>query len=161
MKTSSENTTGGKKRRGKLLPIGIFLCLCLAAGAFLLFNNPFQGESPQLAIQALLEERASALSRKDLERYLRCFSPHYQDGGKGYSELKANASRWFSQFESIQFSFQTLRLEIDDIQALVENNYTFTLRPPNGENLEISNKELLELRREDSDWKIFSNLKPQ
>jgi ketosteroid isomerase-like protein len=153
--------TRSEKQPGKTILIGAIICLCLVAGGFFVLHNFSQKTSPQQDIQALLEERATALSQKDLERYLHCFSSQYQDGEQGYQDLKASASRWFTQFENIQFAFQMLHLEIDGTQALVENNYKFSLRPPDGEILNISNKELLELRRENTGWKIFKNLKPQ
>ena len=157
-----KRTTSPEKSQKTRMLFGVLLfCLVLAAGGFVAINTLIPRESPQQAIQALLEERAAAMSQKDLERYLRCFSQQYQDGEQRYEDLQTNASRWFAQFKSIQFSFQTLHLEIDDAQALVENNYKFSLQPDEGDILNISKRELLELRREQTGWKIFKNLKPQ
>lgn len=161
MNTSQEKTTQAEKHPGKTILIAAIICLGLIAGGFIVLNNFFPHESPEQAIKKLLEERAAAFSRKDLKSYLLCFSPQYENGEQGYEELKTNASRWFTQFASIQFSFQTLRLEIHDAQALVENNYKFRLRSDDGETRDISNRELLELRRERNGWKIFKTLTPQ
>ncbi|MCP4399025.1 MAG: hypothetical protein GY801_17205 [bacterium] len=161
MNISQQKTIQPEKQPVKMVLIGAIVCLCLFAGGFVAFNNFTPQASPQQAIQRLLEERASALGQKNLERYLFCFSPQYQNGEQGYEELKANASRWFVQFEGIQFSFQTLRLEIEVPQAVVENNYKFALRAPDGEVRNISNRELLELRQEKTGWKIFKTLTPQ
>ena len=150
-----------KKHPAKTILLGAVICLGLVVGGLIALNTFFSQPSPQQAIQTLLEERASALGRKDLAQYLLCFSPQYQNGDQGYEDLKTNASRWFAQFETIQFTFQTLRLEIDDAQAFVENNYRFNLRPADGDMRSISSRELLELRREKTGWKIFKNLKPQ
>jgi Na+-transporting NADH:ubiquinone oxidoreductase subunit NqrC len=161
MRNSQNNTAAPKQQRRTGVLLLVILGLCLLAGAFVAITVFFPKNSPQPEIQALLEKRAMALNEKNLERYLNCFSSEYRDGGQGYAELKENASRWFIQFESIHFSFQTLHLEIDDARALVESNYKFSLRPPDGDLLNISNKELLELRHEQSGWKIFRNIKPQ
>ncbi|PID57712.1 hypothetical protein CSB45_05630 [candidate division KSB3 bacterium] len=134
--------------------------LLLLGGGFGAITFFLSSASPQSEIQTLLEKRASALSAKDLKNYLRCFSLHYQDGEQGYADLKDNASRWFTLFESIHFSFQIQRLEADANHALVENNYTFSLRAPDGEALNIRKKELLELVREQDGWKIFKTIRP-
>lgn len=159
--TNQEMTPHSERTPGKTFIIGAIICLGLVFGGFILVKNFPQEASSQQAIRTLLEERAAALSQKDLERYLRCFSLQYKNGEQSYADLKDSALRWFEQFTDIQFAFQTLRLEIDGNQAFVENNYKFTLQPPEGDVLNISNKELLELRREKKTWKIFKHIKPQ
>ncbi len=113
-------------------------------------------------IRQLLHQRANALMEKDLTRYLACFSPNYLRGTQTYADLEADASRWFAQFATIRFSFQILDMQIEESNtAIVENQYKFTVINHDGESIEIPQRELLELQRENNVWKIAQSLEIQ
>ena len=121
----------------------------------------FSSSADKQKIHQVLDNRASALTQKDLPRYLSCFSPNYRSGSRTYEDLKANASRWFVQFENIHFSFQVIDIQLQGDKAIVENNYKFSLINVDGEPLEISQRELLELQRNSKEWKITQSLSIQ
>lgn len=116
----------------------------------------FQRVAREHEIQALLERRALALQQKDLALYLSCFSPHYQSGTRTFKDLQADVSRWFSQFATIQFAFSTRHLEWRGANALVENMYKFSVTDTAGTPIVIENQELLEIRKEQTGWKIIA-----
>jgi ketosteroid isomerase-like protein len=138
---------------------GLVLICCLVVG--LLYVFIFSSPNHEQAIRELLEERATALNQKNLARYLACFSLQYQSGGQQYEDLKADASQWFSQFATIQFSFQILNIQVDGKNAFVENHYKFSVTNTEGDSLDLNKKELLELHREAEGWKIVSARSPQ
>ena len=149
-----------KKSVKKMLFGGIFGVMCLIAVA--LGAKWFSTSSDDsAAIKALLERRATALNQKDLTRYLDCFSIAYRDGSRTYHDLKADAEVWFSQFDSIQFSYQTINIERSKHSARVENHYHFALRSAEGKPVTITNKELLEVRQDAAGWKITASLAVQ
>lgn len=139
---------------------GIFAgaaCVMLAVGGWMAFKAAAALKEKQ-AIQAVLEERAAALSRKDLVGYLSCFSIEYRSGERTYQDLRLDAENWFAQFDAVQFSFRTLNIELDAQRAQVENEYQFILNPPQGQPVRIANRELLELSRGAGGWKITASL---
>lgn len=127
----------------------------LGIGLFALWSS---STAKKHDIQALLERRAQALQQKDLAQYLSCFSSDYQSGDRRYDDLKADASQWFTQFDSIQFLFQTRDLQLRNTSAIVENEYAFSLTDTAGETIKIAKRELLEIRREHEEWKISKAL---
>ena len=141
------------------LLIGGILVVCLIGG-FLLFNAS-SSDHDKKAIQDLLQTRATALTQKDLPRYLSCFSRQYRSREQRYEDLKTNASQWFTQFATIQFSFQILDIQIQKETAIIENMYKFSLTDTEGESIDIAQKELLELKHESDGWKITSSLSVQ
>ena len=114
----------------------------------------FQASSDEREIQELLATRARALDQKDLPLYLACFSPDYRSGTRTYADLQADASQWFAQFATIHFAFQTVNIQFQGDQAIVENTYKFSVTDTTGEPLRIAKRELLEIRHEHTGWKI-------
>ncbi len=106
-------------------------------------------------IHELLTRRANALNHQELTPYLSCFSKQYQSGQQRYADLRKNATRWFSEFADIRFSFHIVDIQIQQRDmALVENDYTFSLTGNEGETFNIAKRELLEIHHEDTGWKI-------
>ena len=151
--------SASKKRTTRFLLIGsIGLIVCfLGMTVFWLVSH----SSAEQDIRELLERRASALAKKDLPLYLSCFSPKYRSGTRTYADLQSDASQWFAQFVTIQFVFQILDLEVTSQKAIVENSYKFSLTTNQGEPLEINQRELLEIQRENKEWKITRALSLQ
>ncbi len=149
----------GSKTAVKLLLGSIVLLVGLGAG--MLFWITYSSSVDEQRIREVLETRARALSQKDLSLYLSCFSPNYHSGIRTYEDLKADASQWFLQFVTIQFSFQTVDLQVHDDEAIVENTYKFSLINADGESLQIAKRELLEMRRENKEWRITKSLSIQ
>ncbi len=149
-----------KKHGRRMLFGGIgVMILVIAAVAGVKFFSASSNESG--AIVTLLERRAAALNQKDLTQYLACFSVDYRSGDRTYEDLKADAELWFSQFETIQFTFQTVKTETQNNAARVENQYHFVLSGSGGKPVNITKTELLELRQEAAGWKITASLAVQ
>lgn len=161
MKTRHPDTTSpATKKTGALVAGGIVVLICCVAAGILLFQAWSSSHEKQ-HISALLDTRATALTQKNLSQYMSCFSTQYRSGEKTYEDLFADASRWFSQFTTIQFSSTVLTLEIQGDTALVKNTYSFSLTNTEGKPIHLTQQELLELRRESDGWKIMSSLSPQ
>lgn len=143
-----------KKTRLKRLGMILVIIVGCIGGAVLWI---YQRSSNEREIRDLLEHRALAFRQKDLPLYLSCFSPDYQSGSRTYDQLKADATQWFKNFATIQFSFQIVESQFRDDMAVIENTYTFTVTDADGESLQFSNREMLEIRRESQEWKIFKS----
>lgn len=146
----------GKQR--VFISIGSVICLIAALWGIKIFSA---AERNTAAINALLERRATALNQKNLTQYLDCFSVDYHSGDKTYHDLQADAELWFSQFDSIQFSFDTIKIDRQKNMARVENQYRFVLTSSTGKPVNIANKELLEVRQDAAGWKITASLVTQ
>ena len=160
LQNNSVMTAPSKKRRSKLLVVGgIVTILCV--GGMLLFWRFSSSTVDRQEIQELLEKRADALMQKDVSRYLSCFSLQYRSGSRTYDDLKTNALQWFDQFATIRFSFRILDIQVQDAGVIVEEDYTFSLTDIDGETINIAKRELLEIRRENDEWKITQALSVQ
>ena len=137
------------------------LVLSFRLSSVLLLFWLFSSSADKQEIRKLLENRADALTQKDLSRYLSCFSSQYHSGSRTYNDLQVSASQWFEQFVTIRFSFRILDIQIKDDKASVENDYKLSLTNMEGESVNIAKRELLEIRRENNEWKIMSSLSIQ
>ncbi|PIE33476.1 hypothetical protein CSA56_11780 [candidate division KSB3 bacterium] len=155
----TETASSERNTRITRFIVGIVSLICLIVAGYLVLRTVLSPNEKK-HIHALFETRASALNQKHLSQYLSCFSQDYRSGEKTYADLQADASQWFSQFTTIQFSSTLLDLEIQQDKALATNTYSFTLTNAEGKAIEIAQKELLELRREDEGWKIVRSLSP-
>ncbi len=153
-------TTPATKQYSRILLVGSIIVVFCLIGVLLFWLFASSAVDKQ-EIRELLENRANALTQKNLPRYLACFSLRYRSGTRTYDDLKANASQWFAQFATIRFSFQILDIQIQDDKAIVENDYQFSLTNIEGESINIAKRELLEIRRENNQWKIISSLSIQ
>lgn len=168
MKNMTSNMTMTEKKFGKKMLLGgIIGVICIIVVTWLSVKM-FSSSSSDLAeIEALLERRATALNQKNLTQYLDCFSIAYLNGNRTYQDLKSDAELWFSQFDSIQFSYQTVRIEFRKNMepfkfARVENEYHFVLSSSGGKPVNIPNKkELLEVIKQPDGWKITASLAVQ
>ena len=160
MKNMTANMTITEKKMRSNMRIGgrLIGAICLIVWGVMRFVN---ASTDTAAINALLERRAAALNQKDLTQYLDCFSVEYRDGSRTYHDLKADAEVWFSQFDSIQFSYQTVKIERSKHSVTVENHYHFVLNSSEGKPVNIANKELLEVRQDAAGWKITASLAMQ
>jgi ketosteroid isomerase-like protein len=151
-KMPDKKTASDGARLRKMFVAGALVVLGIAAalGGWSLYASSAERE-----IRALLDRRAEALHDKDLARYLSCFSPDYQGDAQTYAQLQATMLKTFSNFAAIQFTFEILDLHIREKKALVEDKYTFRLTPATGEPIIISKREVLEIRQEQGEWKIF------
>ena len=151
--TSAKESSSGALRSRMMLVAGLLIVIGLVAG-----RGGWGGyrSSAEREIRALLDRRAQALHEKDLPQYLSCFSPDYQSGSQTYTQLKHDATQWFSQFATIQLVFDIAELHIQENTAFVEDSYTFSVTSPEGgEPITISKREVLEIRRESKEWKIY------
>jgi len=161
MKNTKESANIIKKKSGKRIFIGSIIgvvCVIAAAWSAMRFVNVSADTS---AIHALLERRATALNQKNLTQYLDCFSVDYRNGERTYQDLQADAELWFAQFDSIQFSFETIKIEKQGNETRVENQYHFVLTDSTGKPVNIANKELLAVRQDAAGWKITASLAVQ
>jgi hypothetical protein len=152
-KTPDKETASDGARLRKMFVVGALVVLGLAGvlGGWSLYTSSAERE-----IRVLLERRAQALHDKDLSQYLSCFSPDYQSGTHTYSRLQADASRWFAQYATIQFIFHIGELYIKGEEAFVKESYTWSVTTSKDEEpLNISQWQVLEMRRENGKWKIF------
>ena len=145
------------KRHSRFLLVGSMVVVFCLIGMLLFWLFSSSAAADKQEIRKLLENRANALTQKDLSRYLLCFSPQYRSGPQTFDDLKANASQWFAQFATIRFSFQILDIQIQGDKAIIENDYKFSLTNIEGETVNIAKRELLEIRRESNEWKIISS----
>jgi ketosteroid isomerase-like protein len=155
MSTANPGMATVSKTSSRMLPISILFMLVLGGGILLW---QFHSSSEEQKIQEVLENRANALGQKDLPLYLACFSPDYRSNTRTYDDLKTDASQWFSQFATIQFSFRTVDMQLQGDNAIVENDYKFSITNADGESVDIAKRELLEMRRENKEWKIIKSL---
>ena len=140
----------------------ILVVLCCVGIGVVWFLSVNSEEQAKQQIKELLTRRSDALTQKDLSQYVSCFSQQYQSGQYRYADLHENAARWFSEFAAIRFSFRIVDIHIqDDDMAIVENDYTFSLTDSDGETIDIAKRELLEIYREDTEWKIARALAVQ
>ncbi len=151
-------TPATKQKTKFLWPGSIILLLCLLTMGWMWKLHIVSEERHKQEIRDLLKQRADALNQKELSHYLSCFSQKYQSGRQQYADLKANASLWFSQFAAIRFSFRIVDIELRQNMAIVKNDYTFSLIDTDGESINITKRELLEIIRENEGWKISSSL---
>ena len=86
---------------------------------------------------------------------------HYHTGSRTYDALIADALHWYDQFATIRFSFQILDIQVHGDKVIVEDDYTFFLTNSDGESIKIAKRELLELQRENDEWKIIAALSVQ
>jgi ketosteroid isomerase-like protein len=152
-------TTSSARQHSRFFLVGIIVVAFCLIGVLLFWL--FSSSADKQEIRNLLENRADALTQKDLSRYLSCFSSQYHSGPRTYNDLQASASQWFAQFVTIRFSFRILDIQIKDDKASVENDYKLSLTNMEGESVNIAKRELLEIRRENNEWKIMSSLSIQ
>ncbi|GAK60248.1 hypothetical protein U27_00139 [Candidatus Vecturithrix granuli] len=160
MKTTHDIITSKRKRHSWGLFGVSLLIICCLIGGWYLWKTYTQRLSTQ-EIYALLENRANGLRQKNLPQYLSCFSSSYRSPSQTFADLQTSAVRWFEQFVTIHFAFQILDIQFQGERALVENHYKFTLTDADGETLELSQRELLEIQREHGEWKITQSLSIQ
>lgn len=162
MCNSDSATTPEIRHTSKFFLIGSIIGVCCLVGFILIWMVfAFPEKQHKQDIRALLEQRADALAQKDLPRYLSCFSQTYRSGQIRYGDLREHASRWFAQFATIRFDFRIIEIKLHGHTAIVENEYKFTLINFDGESINIAKRELLDIKREDDEWKIASSLPVQ
>jgi ketosteroid isomerase-like protein len=155
------DTNPRRTRQIVIAAIGVFLGLMLLGiiGFRVVIRRAALADKE--AIHAVLERRATALEQQDLASYLSCFSPTYRSGTRTHDDLRADAARWFEQFATIEFTFRILEIELHDQYAIVENEYHMSLTDHEGEPLHLTQRELLEMRRDNTAWKITQSLSTQ
>jgi ketosteroid isomerase-like protein len=155
----TDSVTGPSSKGSSRMFLGGILLIFVLIGVILFWT--FHSSFDEREIRELLEIRAKALEQKDLPLYLSCFSPDYRSGTRTYHDLQADATQWFAQFATIQFSFQIVDIQVQEDHAIVENDYKFSVTNADGDSVNLAKRELLEMRRENTGWKITKSLSIQ
>lgn len=108
-------------------------------------------------IARALEERVAALESRDLSRYMAVVSPHYQDQGRGPEAVRAKVQDIFQSFDRIHYRVLERKLFWEGNRAAVEQGFRLEAEL-SGEPQTLEDRERLELRREDGQWKITGGL---
>ena len=159
MKITHDITAKRKRRSWRVLGVSLLILGCLAGGWYL-----WQARTHRISTQeiyVLLENRANGLRQKNLPHYLSCFSSSYRSASQTFADLQTSAARWFEQFATIQFTFQVLDIQFEGERALVESQYKLALTDADGETLELAQRELLQIQREQGEWKIAQSVSIQ
>lgn len=149
------STPDASPRKHNALIAAIVAAGLLLAGfaGFTLWQNRQHALAEQ-AIRRVMELRASALSQKDIPRYLSCFSDTYQAGSKSYADLQADAQQWSTAFDTIELQCRILDMQMQENAALVENLCKVTVTSAGETTTMPSSRERFEVQRIDGEWKI-------
>src|SRR4030042_1316348 len=99
----------------------------------------------------------SPWTRRGLSRYMAVVSPHYQDQGRGPEAVRAKVQDIFESFDQIRYRVLDRKLRWDGNQAVIEQGFRLEAELM-GEHQTLEDRERLELRREDGQWKITGGL---
>ncbi|RMD96887.1 MAG: hypothetical protein D6812_16230 [Deltaproteobacteria bacterium] len=118
--------------------------------------------SPEKArIREVMERRAEALRRKDLERYLSCFSPNYHDPVRktDFSQIKAEIIERFRKWEKIDFRITKIEITIRGKSAIVDESFQLSGIIHGKEMTFPPGRELFHLEKdEEGRWRIVRGL---
>ena len=117
------------------------------------------GRSDQDMIREVIEQRAQAIERKNLDRYLECVSPAYHDSqGRGYDQLKERLETIFQGFERVEYLPGRRFVYPYGETAAVVQEFTLRFRPSEGEVTSRKGKERIILKKEGKKWRIIDGL---
>ena len=131
--------------RGILLAALLFVCSCTST------------DENQQKIRSVLEIRIRALNTRDSTNYLSVISPHYNDKGKQFAQLKDSLEKNLSESEQLSYVAEKATITINGSTAEAVSNYRLKIRV-RGKELNFSGKEHLTLALEPNGWKIIAGI---
>jgi ketosteroid isomerase-like protein len=130
----------------------------LGVGCLLILLQGCSGQAEQQAVAAVAAARQQAMVSHDLPRYLELISPAYHDDkGLDYAAKARQVTSTFQSFAKIDFRIDNQQITISGGTATVRETYLLRTKL-NGEELTLNGEEVLQLRREQSGWKIVGGL---
>lgn len=113
-------------------------------------------------IRKLMENRAMALTNKDLEAYLSCFSPNYFDPIQktNFNTIKEEIIQRFRNWQTIRFQITDMEITIKGKSATVNESFVLSgIRGQNQEEKFPPGRELFHLAQTDQgQWQIVGGL---
>ena len=131
----------------RVLVCFVLLLLCLVACQ----------KSDSEGIRQILQERETALQKKDLSLYLSCISKSYQDKNENYDQLQNRIQGYFKSFDRIDYSTWDRSIQVDGDRATVIQQFRLEVGKE-GKLHPYAGKELLFLEKEGRDWRIRRGL---
>jgi ketosteroid isomerase-like protein len=106
-----------------------------------------------------LEQREEALENRDLDRYLGCISPDYQDSrGQDFSRLKQRFEEVSGAFDNLDFIPGRRIVYQDGVTATVIQDFVLRFQPQGGDAFSRKGRERIVLRKEKGSWEIIDGL---
>lgn len=109
----------------------------------------------------VIKTRIDALNQKNVEKYLSCISPTYNDldSGKDFQKIKEGIEERFAKWESISMKITAIQINIAGNRATVDESFSMVGKIE-GEIQEFPNgREYLELvKNQELGWRIVKGL---
>ena len=108
-------------------------------------------------IRQILQDRETALQKKDLSLYLSCISKSYQDKNENYDQLQNRIQGYFKSFDRIDYTTWDRSIEVEGERATVIQQFRLEVEKE-GKRHPYTGRELLFLEKEGRNWRIRRGL---
>lgn len=108
-------------------------------------------------IHKILSTRSSALNSRDISQYVSIVSPHYNDKGKNFTQLKETLENSFRDFEQVSYEADSPTIIINGTTAESISSYRMKVIV-RGKGVTLNGTENLRLAKEPEGWKIIAGI---
>ena len=125
--------------------------------ALLLASGCSRSDRERSEILQILTTRANALNSRNMSQYISVVSPHYNDKGKNFAQLKGSLEKNFRDFEQLSYEADTPTVTVAGNSAESVGSYHMKVRV-RGKEMALNGTERLRLIKEPEGWKIIAGI---